>query len=283
MLYLHINKEFSRRSGGEFTVSRSTQIFPAVIVVVVILFAIGLVDTDYPFAMPAFDFARHLFLMGPVGVFWSVLPEIQFYLIFVLMWWFVFLLTCMPFLMAVFLFFVVFALAVSRLYSERISGILVFSKTSYFIVGVFAGWLRSRTSRINPLATFWGYIFVFSFMVILFNGPSDYRNDNFWMHHVHALWAGLFFFILAYESPVSRVLLSNWLMLRMGRWSFSFYFLHVPIIYFVVSLLDVEVWVLYFEVVLSVFLLYLNYEYIEILGGNIINNIGARFTERLGE
>ena len=266
MSYLYLMKEFSFRSGADFLIARFSRIYPAYIVVVVFSFVIGMSLDDYPLKMTNFDFFRHVFLSGSVGVFWSIPPEIQFYVVFALMWCCFSKLTGSA--LKGFLGVLVLIWVLSVMYSEQMSGLLVFSKISYFFAGVFAGWLR-RKMHVQYVSIFHFALFVLAVAVIFF-GDSRYTNTMFWQDNWHAIWAGIAVYLFSFDSVVSRLLFANWLLARLGLWSFSLYLLHMPVIYFVSHFFSSSYFYMLLVVVLSLFVSYLSYRFVEVPGGTFL-------------
>jgi hypothetical protein len=88
MAYLYGDRPISRQAVADFLVSRFSRIYPVYLVAVLVVVALS--------SIPGFDFInpihgakeiiRHVMLFGSTGVLWSVPPEIQFYLLFPLLW-----------------------------------------------------------------------------------------------------------------------------------------------------------------------------------------------------
>lgn len=87
MSTLYIHKKFSFDDSIKYGIARMARIAPAYWIAVLFVWALYLIlPDDYLYSMTPLSMLRSLFFMGNVGVFWSIPPEIQFYVFFLLLW-----------------------------------------------------------------------------------------------------------------------------------------------------------------------------------------------------
>jgi len=226
MAYLYLSKEYTVSSVFKYGVSRFSRIAPAYLLVIVISFFIyQYLDPAFVYKIRPDNLLRHLLFSGNVSVFWSIPPEVQFYAFFLLLWWSVSRLfngSYLPFLA------VLTILMIMVLVSKQVPGTTLPSKIGFFILGAFAGYVRTKTNfsaHLRTLASlqivsFIG-LFAFSYWLFLQVGGKDA-----YFSWALVVLAALFVFLASFSTPLSRVLLANPVMRSLGKWSFSLYLLH---------------------------------------------------------
>src|SRR5690606_28104925 len=89
MAYLYGSKPFSRPAAADYLVSRFARIYPVYLFAVLVCALLsawpGLDYIDH--LVGPVEIIRHVAMLGSQGVFWSIPPEIQFYLFFLLLWY----------------------------------------------------------------------------------------------------------------------------------------------------------------------------------------------------
>lgn len=215
---------------SRYAVARFSRIAPPYLIVVVSSFFIyTLVDPRFPYALDTHNIVRHLFFSGNVSVFWSIPPEVQFYALFIALWWAV--------RRAVDgrtgALIVVVALAVLAIsLRDKVPGTFAFSKLHFFLMGALLGglhpWLR-RVPISTKALTLLQVVLLGSlglFMLDVIHLPQKYWHDL-----GPALISGLVVFAFAHDrTPIDAAFSARpfqWL----GDWSFSVYLVHVPVLY----------------------------------------------------
>lgn len=225
MAYLYGAQPVTRASVLDFLVSRFARIYPvylAAVILVLILSTTPGLDYIQPIHGMG-DFVRHVALLGSSGVFWSVPPEIQFYVFFPMLW------LCLgqphrfPGLIAILMALV----AVDGLLGLPGPGILLLSKLPYFLFGTIAGRLHaiwgpvSRSRLVGVLALLLPVLFM-SYRTIL---PAV--DPDFWGMH-SAFAAAVIVALVAWQSPLSAKVFASPPLRFLGAISFSLYLFHVP-------------------------------------------------------
>lgn len=135
--HLYISSEFNSPNVRKYLISRFSRIVPAYYLAVLIYLIIDFFIQPY-YGMGLTNIVRSLLFVSSVGVFWSIGPEIQFYLFFCVIWfyasnfnWFNTKIT------PLFLFFVLVSLGlvITRNFWP---GILLPSKLHIFLFGILS-------------------------------------------------------------------------------------------------------------------------------------------------
>jgi len=85
MGYLYLFKEFSPNAVVNYCISRFSRIAPAYLTVILVSYVIfNFIDESFVYTISNNNVLRHLLFLGNVSVFWSIPPEIQFYVFFYL-------------------------------------------------------------------------------------------------------------------------------------------------------------------------------------------------------
>lgn len=238
MAYLYGDRPISRKSLADFLVSRLSRIYPVYLVAVTIVVLLS--------GIPGFDFVspihgwkeiiRHIMLLGSSGVFWSVPPEIQFYLLFPLIW---LLLSNQNGCQAPGLL-VAGLLAVDALLGFPGPGILLTSNVAFFLLGAVAGRLHPMLAR-QPSARWIETMIAFlALMLPLFILVSSHlfptATNNWGLEPAFA--AALAVLLVAREHPISTALFAAPPMRFLGKISFSLYLFHVPVMFLMANALS---------------------------------------------
>jgi peptidoglycan/LPS O-acetylase OafA/YrhL len=238
MAYLYGDRPINRTAVADFLVSRFSRIYPVYLVAVVAVIALS--------SIPGFDFinpihgpkeiVRHVLLFGSSGVLWSVPPEIQFYLLFPLIWLF---LTDRKRYQALGLLIAGF-LAVDALLGFPGPGILLLSKLAFFLFGAAAGRLHSTLvgqQLRQPVGTPIGLLALALPLFVLVSGQLFPTIESAW-GLAPAFAAALAVLLVAREHPISAALFAAPPMRFLGKISFSLYLFHVPVMFLMANALS---------------------------------------------
>ncbi|PZQ45625.1 MAG: hypothetical protein DI551_06870 [Micavibrio aeruginosavorus] len=86
MSTLYADTKFSLDASVKYMIARFTRIAPPYWVAVLFAWALYMYMPTYAYQMTPFQMLRSVFFGGNQGVFWSIPPEIQFYVFFLLLW-----------------------------------------------------------------------------------------------------------------------------------------------------------------------------------------------------
>ena len=238
MAHLYGSRPVTRENVLDFLVSRFARIYPvylAAVVLVAMLSSVQNLDFVQPIAGGA-DFVRHVFLLGSSGVFWSIPPEIQFYLLFPVLW----LCLAQPQRYSGMIVGLTVVVVVDGLVELPGPGILLVSKLPYFLFGALAGMMHSYWSSWIP-STLTGISTLFLLAVFftyrhIFPGFSP----EFWSLQ-SAVAAAVIVGLVARQPPIAADVLAAAPVRFLGKISFSLYLFHVPIMFLARRTFDASV------------------------------------------
>lgn len=267
MTYLYINSALTNKAAWNFLVNRFSRVYPAYFLTIAASYLISRVDSDFPFFMDFSSAVMHVLLLGSTGVFWSIPPEIQFYFLFVFIW-FVFIRRHVIGGVAA-----LALLVISVIYMVDIPGIFVLSKLVFFMTGVLAGVLRSKLDIDIMLVCFLQLFSIVGLSLLLWMGDVNYRGSDFWSDWQWALVSGFFVYLVSYDSKWIESILGNRILRFFGDISFSLYLLHVPILYWVSKYIGTDMLSIFTSLILISTLSYFTYRTVELPSGKYIKNL----------
>jgi len=83
---LYVHKSFDRDHAIRFVIARLSRIAPAYYVALTFAAVAGYFMADHYYLMDGSMLAKSYLFAGSTGVFWSIPPEVQFYLFFLIVW-----------------------------------------------------------------------------------------------------------------------------------------------------------------------------------------------------
>lgn len=228
MAAIYGHRPLTLESGLGFLVSRFARIYPVYIVAILFVLLLSKISSlGYIEPMGGeVSVIRHVLMMGSSGVFWSVPPEIQFYLVFPLIWF------CLanPVRLQAMLYSVLGLLVVLGLLDFPGPGILLISKLHFFMAGVVAGYLHHRSegtrgTLLHGITALVGFVMLFTYQTLLpaLDVPS-------WGMPT-ALAAALIVSAAAREHPLSARVFAAAPLRFAGTISFSLYLFHKPVMF----------------------------------------------------
>ncbi|WP_064695613.1 acyltransferase family protein [Rhizobium aegyptiacum] len=226
MAHLYGSRPVTKNAVLDFLVSRIARIYPVYLVAVLLVAMLSSMQ-DLNFVQPIIggtDFLRHVFLLGSSGVFWSIPPEIQFYLLFPILW----LCLARPHRHSGVIVGLAVLVVVDGLLELPGPGILLLSKLPYFVFGALAGAIHSYWDRWTPTAL------AGAFTLFLLAAFFTYRHvlpgfsPEFWGLQ-SAVAAAVIVALVARQPPIAAHFLAAAPLRFLGAISFSLYLFHVPI------------------------------------------------------
>ncbi|MFO3705672.1 acyltransferase family protein [Xanthomonas codiaei] len=241
MAFLYGEKDPNYPAVARYAISRFSRIAPAYLTVVLASYLIyNLVDSQFVYAISHDNLLRHLLFSGNVSALWSIPPEVQFYAIFVGIWFALraFRTNSNVTLMVAVLGTVLMLIA----YRAQLPGTFVGSKIYYFLAGVVFGLVRTRVGAgvdMTTLATLQAGVIGLVLAVVLGIVDVDLGSKReLYLTLETAGFAGIFVFLFSFDTGLSKRLLGNRLMMLSGECSFSMYLLNIPIIYAALVIMD---------------------------------------------
>ncbi|PDV86809.1 acyltransferase [Rhizobium sp. H4] len=230
MAHLYGSRPVTRENVLDFLVSRFARIYP-IYLAAVLLVAILSGMQDLNFVQPingGTDFGRHVFLLGSSGVFWSIPPEIQFYLLFPVLW----LCLARPHRHSGVIAGFAIVVVVDGLLELPGPGILLLSKLPYFLFGALAGALHSHLERWTPSAVTGIFTLVLLAVFFTYRHVLPNFSPEFWGLQ-SAVAAAVIVALVARQPPIAARVLAAAPVRFLGTISFSLYLFHVPIMFLV--------------------------------------------------
>ncbi|WP_049735258.1 acyltransferase family protein [Rhizobium ecuadorense] len=230
MAHLYGLRPVTRESVLDFLVSRFARIYPVYLTAVLLVAMLsGIANLD--FVQPitgTTDFLRHVFLLGSSGVFWSIPPEIQFYLLFPILW----LCLARPQRYSGVIVSFAVIVVVDGLLELPGPGILLVSKLPYFLFGALAGrmhsyWDKWTPSALTGILTLFLLVVFFTYRIL---APGS--SPEFWSLQSAAA-AAVIVALVARQPPIAVNVLAAAPVRFLGTISFSLYLFHVPIMFLV--------------------------------------------------
>ncbi len=226
---LYLSKPASARNVWGYAVARLSRIAPPYLIVVLLSFAVyTLVDPGFPYAIDSHNLLRHLLFSGNVSVLWSIPPEVQFYALFVVLWWAV---QRTPRGAGALIAVLVLAV-VAICWRDAVPGTFVGSKLHYFLMGSLLGGLHTRL-RALPVSTAALTVLQAGLLVslVLFMLGAINLHADYWNDLAPALVCGLAVYAYSHDRTAIDSALAARPLQWLGDWSFSLYLLHVPVLY----------------------------------------------------
>ncbi|MGZ2380318.1 acyltransferase family protein [Rhizobium brockwellii] len=228
MAHLYGSRPVTRDNVLDFLVSRFARIYPVYLVAVVLVAMLSSMQ-NLDFVQPIVsgtDFVRHIFLLGSSGVFWSIPSEIQFYLLFPVLW----LCLAQPHRYSGVIVGLTVVVVVDGLVELPGPGILLVSKLPYFLFGAVAGMMHSYwnswiPSALTGISTLFLLAVFFAYRHIL---PGF--SPEFWGLQ-SAVAAAVIVGLVAQQPPIAARVLAAAPVRFFGKISFSLYLFHVPIMF----------------------------------------------------
>jgi peptidoglycan/LPS O-acetylase OafA/YrhL len=238
MSYLYASQRFEITKVYRYVVSRFSRIAPAYLLVIVASYLISqYFDPLFIYQINNANLARHLFFMGNVSVFWSIPPEIQFYVFFIFVWWAI---DCFSRKSYWPLIVLTVLCLIMGYYAKQAPGTTLPSKLGFFLLGTCAGlvrYYRPRVTASNALLLFIQIalflalvLYAFYLLAAARTGSHPYRHisDMIYFSPLYTVICAAVILSLSYASWFTERLFANKPMRLLGAWSFSFYLLHEP-------------------------------------------------------
>ncbi|MFW8604664.1 acyltransferase [Rhizobium leguminosarum] len=228
MAHLYGSRPFTRENVLDFLVSRFARIYPVYLAAVVFVAVLSIMH-NLDFVQPIVgvtDFVRHVFLLGSSGVFWSIPPEIQFYLLFPVLW----LCLAQPHRYSGVIVGLTVVVVVDGLVELPGPGIMLVSKLPYFLFGAIAGMMHSYWKGWIPSALT-GILTLFLLAVFFtYRHVLSGFSPEFWSLQ-SAVAAAVIVGLVARQPPIAAHVLAAAPVRFLGKISFSLYLFHVPIMF----------------------------------------------------
>ena len=242
MGYIYAGKDFDNSAVQGYIISRTSRIAPAYLAIVLISFILfSFIDPSFPIQIDTSNLMRHLLFSGNQSVLWSIPPEIQFYSLFLALWYSIDSYKKQKSS----LYLILFALlcGVMLIFSSKMPGTFVGSKIEYFMLGVLAGIFRKRlpASLLEKNILIIQFIILAGFSYFISELTNNYQAVNeFWSNQHYALLSSIIVYTLSFQTKLTAFLFNNKAMQNLGIWSFSLYLTHSITIHYFSKLIPID-------------------------------------------
>lgn len=270
MSYIYLEKAFDKANVISYLLARVGRVIPLYLVVVLGSYVLSLSGNGFLYDIPDLNtlFGHVLFLYGE-SVLWSIPPEIQFYLIFIIFWLFAQNRAGYIYVLTLALMVLMFLLNFPRIHGD-INGIPynefnVLRSLPYFFIGVIFGMHYKSLKIPEYLKKHW-FVLTLCLIPLLYPDLTPVTSDartKMWLSYEVLLVMSTIFFCIVFLVPDNNVFLANNIGDFLGKISYSLYLLHLPIIE-QVNKFDISTEAkLLLSFTLSVFVAYISFRYFE--------------------
>ena len=270
MSYLYLDKAFSKDNIKQYIVARIGRVVPLYLLIVFASYFLSQAGSDVLYQIPDFNsLLGHLLFMVGDSVLWSIPPEVQFYLIFIVFWSLSNHRSGYIYLAIVAVLIMLFLTNFPRIYGD-INGVPynvfnVIRSLPLFFIGVVFG-LNYKTLNIPAYMKQHWFVLVLCLIPLMYPELSPVTTDakhKMWLSYEVLLVISTVFFCMVFLVPDNNILLANKVGDFIGKISYSLYLLHLPVIMQVNQLnLSIELKLL-LSLVVSLILAYISYRYFE--------------------
>lgn len=282
MSYLYLDKAFNPVNIKSYFLARAGRVLPLYLLIVLCSYLLSLADKDFLYNIPDFNaLVGHVLFLYGESVLWSIPAEIHFYFIFIIFWAFSKNRAGYIYLLILAVMILLFFSNFPKIHGD-INGVpynlfSVLRTLPYFFIGVIFG-MHYKHLKVPEYLRKNRFILVLCLIPLMYPEFSPVSSDakiRMWLSYEVLLVMSSVFFCLVFLVPDNNVLLANKLGDFIGKISYSFYLLHLPIIV-QVNQFDVSVELkLLLSFILSVLAAYVSYRSFEKPVAKLIRNFAT--------
>lgn len=236
-LYLQNKKPFNPQNTKNFIVSRAARVLPLYLLLVVMSFLLMQINQPHIlYNIPDLtSLVSHVLLLKGVSVFWTIPPEIHFYLFFIMLW-----LIYSKNQLVMYLLCILICVLAFYYESPRFNGSIgvldydfsFLRSLPYFSVGMMFGLLYRHWSCSEKYQSGW-YVLTLLTVVLMFPDVFEFvfgQRHGVWQSPFILLWMAVVFYCCVFLTPKDNSIISNRLGDFLGKISYSIYLLHMPVL-----------------------------------------------------
>jgi peptidoglycan/LPS O-acetylase OafA/YrhL len=239
MSYLYGLAPWNVKSVCRYGIARFARIAPIYWLVITICILISYYEPDSDFTqkiLGGYQIARHYMFSGSSGVFWSIAPEIQYYVFFLLIWWAIAYRSKLSYALPLIVLLCCALLLTHALWP----GLALPNKLHFFLAGSLAGLIprvswSNASDRTALFCLQLGAVFCLVAPPWLYPSASDfYRTTEI------AFVFAMAVYLLSIPSRWTTFVFASPLARRIGQASFSIYLMHQLVFHFGTRLLGLS-------------------------------------------
>lgn len=221
---LYLDKVYDQSNGVKFIISRVSRITPAYYISITFYVIVYTVLPDNN-VLTAFDISRAYLFVGSFSVFWSIPPEVQFYVFFIGLWYSIHSFMQKYYLPLIILSIVTTFFILTR---EAWPGISLPSKLHIFLMGTLGAYLFKNEKNLSNLKNPFVQIFFIVMCLAFYLFFTD--SSNIYVSLFFSMLVAIMVSSIAHGSWFTKVF-ELYIFRYIGWASFSIYLFHVPIIH----------------------------------------------------
>lgn len=230
MTTLYVDKKFNFDTAVKYMIARLSRIAPSYWIAITFAWLIYFfLLPDFHYQMTPFNMVRSFFLAGNQGVFWSIPPEVQFYVFFLLLWVAYFNFKNGKLLLLILSVLICAGFVATR---ESWGGLMLPSKLHIFLFGFMGAFIlrydRMKSVICHPVFQTLSALAAFAYCILFVRGDDVYADKIF------PLLVGISIASFSVSTKITY-LFETATMRLIGAASFSIYLFHDPILF---ALLD---------------------------------------------
>lgn len=237
MSYLYMTKDFNKINISKYLLARIGRILPLFFAIAVFSYLFKIFGVEGLYNIPdAKSLLSHVLFLDGESVLWSIGPEVQFYLIFIPLWWLASWREGYLYVMFSIILALIFFTNFPRPYG-KLAGIsydfYIVRNIPYFFIGIIFGRCYSLIKIPEYLCS--GF-FIFTLVFIPFMYPEFTwvtTGDKYQMWRSFEVLSiiSMVFFSIVFLVPKNNIFLENKIGDFFGKISYSLYLLHLPILW----------------------------------------------------
>lgn len=231
MSHLYARAEWDFNAVTKYVIARFSRIAPIYWLVVSVCIFISLLEPDSDFPMKivgATQIARHYLFGGSGYVFWSIPPEIQYYIFFLVVWWAIAHRAKLPYAMPL----IALVCAALLLTHSFWPGLTLPNKLHLFLAGTAAGlaprgmWRDAKDQTLLWCLQLGALVLLVAPLWLYATQPALYSATEL------GIALGVAVYLLSLPSRWTTAIFASHWMRKIGQASFSIYLMHVLVFHF---------------------------------------------------